>query len=81
MEDALIYMSTAHTRPQSIRNARSRLQASGLLLLVAAAGCVLGGCSSTSRPDGPPQARAYAPTVWQATPAALHEPRVVRDDR
>lgn len=81
MEDALIHMSTAHTLPRSILNARQRLQASGLLLLAAAAGCVLGGCSSTSRPDGPPQARAYAPTVWQATPAALQEPRVARNDR
>lgn len=37
---------------------------------------VLGGCSSASRPDGPPKARAYAPTVWQATPPALNQPRL-----
>ncbi|UYV11980.1 MAG: hypothetical protein NCW75_11820 [Phycisphaera sp.] len=62
---------------QTARPARPIAVGASLALIA----CALGGCSSPDRADGPPQARSYAPTVWQATPSALHEPRVARDGR
>lgn len=69
-----------HTTRQTSDDGRTSRPAL-LALLALGAASVLGGCSSSPRPEGPPQARAYAPMVWQATPPALNEPRVARDDR
>ncbi|MEQ8844577.1 MAG: hypothetical protein RIB58_06955 [Phycisphaerales bacterium] len=50
-------------------------------LAVMALAALLGGCSSAARTQGPPQAEAYATTVWQGTPAALNNTQVARDDQ
>lgn len=73
----LLFMTMATQPRQTARPARTIAIGASLVLIV----CALGGCSSPNRPDGPPQARAYAPTVWQGTPAALNSPRFARDGR
>lgn len=80
-KDALALMSMTQRTTRTTNDDRFALRTVRLGLLALGSACVLGGCSSSPRPDGPPQARAYAPMVWQATPPALNEPRVARDGR